>query len=120
MATIRTDLVGTAMVRNAIGEYFPLPAGAEIPAGFWAGGHLVQGGDPNDQTPPWRASAGGTVAWADVTGKPETFAPAGHTHEQADVDDLDTALAGKAEAEHTHEIADVDGLQSALDGKADA
>lgn len=39
-----------------------------------------------------------SVSWADVTGKPERFAP----------------------DEHTHAIGDVDGLQAALDSKADS
>lgn len=33
---------------------------------------------------------------------------------------LETIATGKADAEHTHEIAEVNGLQNALDGKADA
>lgn len=53
MAEIREDLAGTALALNAIGEYRSLEAGDTIPDGFWVGGHLVEGGDPDDQTPPW-------------------------------------------------------------------
>ena len=60
------------------------------------------------------------VSWGDITGKPSTFPPATHTHEIEDVNGLQSALDGKADASHTHEISDVNGLQSALDGKADA
>ena len=44
-----------------------------------------------------RGGSVGSVAWADVTGKPATFTP----------------------SSHTHAIADVTGLQSALDAKQD-
>lgn len=79
------------------------------------------------QTPP---------AWADVTGKPSTFAPAAHNHVIADVTGLQSALdsaaatpaqptwstlSGKPSAfppsAHTHAIADITGLQAALDAK---
>lgn len=36
------------------------------------------------------------VAWADVTGKPATFAPATHTHTVANVTGLQAALDAKA------------------------
>ncbi len=38
---------------------------------------------------------GGSTAWADITGKPSTFAPSSHTHPTSEVTGLDTALAGK-------------------------
>lgn len=38
------------------------------------------------------------VAWADVTGKPSTFAPATHTHTIANVTGLQAALDAKATA----------------------
>jgi hypothetical protein len=66
---------------------------------------------------------GGSVAWADVTGKPSTFPPSAHTHIIADVTGLQAALDGKQASGsysltgHTHIIADVTGLQAALDGK---
>jgi hypothetical protein len=40
----------------------------------------------------------GSNAWADITGKPATFAPSAHTHPQADVDGLGAALAAKQDA----------------------
>lgn len=43
------------------------------------------------------ASAGGASSWDDLTGKPSTFPPAAHTHAQADVTGLETALAGKVD-----------------------
>lgn len=36
------------------------------------------------------------VAWADITGKPSTFAPSAHTHPTSEVTGLDSALALKA------------------------
>ena len=95
----------------------------------------------------------GSVSWVDVTGKPTfaavaltglygdligipaTFAPADHSHAQADVTGLVAALAAKQPAGsyatgaqgaladtasqpgHTHAQADVTGLQAALDAK---
>ncbi len=71
--------------------------------------------------------AGGVVYWADILGKPTTFAPAAHTHTIAEVTGLQTALDGKADvgetggapAAHTHAMTDITGLSAALDGKAD-
>ena len=37
--------------------------------------------------------------WTSVTGKPTTFTPADHTHKQADITGLETALAGKVSVE---------------------
>ena len=82
----------------------------------------------------------GPVAWADVTGKPATFAPVigggsgdavagndsrltdaraptSHSHPISQVTDLQTTLDGKAAAGHPHAIADVTSLQTTLDGK---
>ena len=39
-----------------------------------------------------------SVSWADVSGKPSTFAPDTHTHAIGDVDGLTAALADKADA----------------------
>lgn len=60
------------------------------------------------------------VSWGDITGKPSTFPPATHTHEIEDVNGLQSALDGKAEASHTHSISQVSNLQSALDAKLTA
>lgn len=49
-------------------------------------------------------------AWSEVTGKPTTFAPAAHTHAIADVTNLQSALDGKAPNSHTHAAADLTGV----------
>jgi hypothetical protein len=65
----------------------------------------------------------------DVTGLQTSLdgkANTGHTHVEADIDDLDkytqaevnSLLSGKADSVHTHVIGDVIGLQTSLDGKA--
>lgn len=46
-------------------------------------------GDPGD------GGSGGTVTWANVTGKPTSFTPSTHTHSIAQVTGLQTALDGK-------------------------
>ena len=69
-------------------------------------------------------TAGTTVAWDSVTGKPLTFAPSAHTHPISEVTGLQTALDGKqptgayASTVHSHAISDVSGLQTALDNKS--
>lgn len=72
-----------------------------------AKGHVVSGG-----------GAGGDVTWTDVLGKPDTFTPTAHTHPQADVTNLGTALGGKANSIHSHVVGDTVGLQATLDGKS--
>jgi hypothetical protein len=60
------------------------------------------------------------ASWAELTGKPSTFAPSPHQHPISDVTSLQSSLDGKAASSHTHTIANVTGLQSAIDGKASA
>jgi len=68
---------------------------------------------------------GSTASWDTVTGKPSTFTPSAHTHDDRyyTETEVNTLLAGKqaagsyAAASHTHTIANVTGLQAALDGK---
>jgi hypothetical protein len=61
-------------------------------------------------------TSAGAVAWADITGKPATFAPSAHTHAIADTTGLQAALDGKqaagsyAAASHTHTAGQVTGL----------
>ena len=78
-------------------------------------------------------SADGTIDatgsdWANITGKPTTFAPATHTHPQSDVTGLTACLTGSAaqiagiqanlpllaSKTHTHATADVTGLDTRL------
>jgi hypothetical protein len=44
----------------------------------------------------------GSSAWADITDKPATFAPAAHSHPIGDVTSLQASLDGKAASSHTH------------------
>lgn len=53
-----------------------------------------------------------------VRGDASLRTPAVHTHAQADVTGLSSALAGKAATSHTHTTAQVTGLDTALAGKA--
>lgn len=78
------------------------------------------------------AAVADSVAWENVSKKPQTFAPSAHTHATSQVDGLDSALAGKApvththtksqitDFAHTHAISEVEGLQGELDGKQSA
>ncbi len=62
----------------------------------------------------------GSVPWSGITGKPSTFTPSSHTHDDRyyTESEVDTKLNGKANASHTHSISNISGLQSALDGKS--
>lgn len=76
------------------------------------------------------AAVADSVAWKNVSDKPQTFEPSAHTHAASQIDGLDAALSGKApkvhthtksqitDFAHTHEISEVTDLQDALDGKA--
>lgn len=70
----------------------------QIGTGTPAAGTYVDGA-----TGAWTAiPSGGSVAWGDVTGKPDEFPPEDHDHAIADVTGLQTALDGKAAASHNH------------------
>ena len=63
----------------------------QIGTGTPAAGTYVDGA-----TGAWTAiPSGGSVAWGDVTGKPDEFPPEDHDHAIADVTGLQTALDGK-------------------------
>jgi hypothetical protein len=61
---------------------------------------------------------GPAAAWDSITGKPAAFPPEAHTHEAGEVEGLEDALAGKADASHVHAISQVTGLEAALEEKA--
>ena len=70
----------------------------QIGTGTPAAGTYVDGA-----TGAWTAiPSGGSVAWGDVTGKPDEFPPEDHDHAIADVTGLQTALDGKAASSHDH------------------
>jgi hypothetical protein len=85
-----------------------------IPVGGTAG-QVLSKVDGSNYNVTWTAPTGGSVAWADITGKPSTFPPSAHSHVIADVTGLQSSLDGKAASSHTHVIADITGLQSTID-----
>ena len=59
------------------------------------------------------AIASGTyVSWANITGKPSTFAPSSHDHEIGDITNLQSALDGKAASTHNQAIGTITGRQN--------
>ncbi|MDD7930074.1 hypothetical protein [Microbacterium thalli] len=62
MSKVREDLEGTVHAINQARERVILKAGDKIPAGYFVGGHAVEGGDVKNQTPPWTST--GTTASA--------------------------------------------------------
>lgn len=58
------------------------------------------------------------VPWDGVTGKPGTFTPSTHTHDDRyyTETEMNTKLAGKANSSHTHGVADISGVLPATKG----
>ena len=54
-----------------------------------------------------KAPSSHTHAWGDITGKPTTFAPSSHSHDDRyyTESEMDTKLIGKANSSHTHNYA---------------
>lgn len=65
------------------------------------------------------AGSAGLVAWANVSGKPSTFAPSEHTHNDLyyQKSEVDGKLSGKAASSHKHGAADITSVNaSAISG----
>lgn len=65
------------------------------------------------------AGSAGAVAWANVSGKPATFAPSEHNHNDLyyQKSEVDGKLSGKAAASHKHGAADITSVNaSAING----
>ena len=65
------------------------------------------------------AGSAGAVAWANVSGKPATFAPSEHNHNDLYYTEaeVDSKLSGKAAASHKHGAADITSVNaSAISG----
>lgn len=98
---------------------------------YTVGGTTIKGLTPQGQLPAvakkyvddglaGKANTTHTHPWAEVTGKPTTFAPSKHTHTTADVTGLDTALAGKAASTHRHTWDQIDGKPATVSGGSSA
>lgn len=98
---------------------------------YTVGGTTIKGLTPQGQLPAvakkyvddglaGKANTTHTHTWAEVTGKPTTFAPSKHTHTTADVTGLDTALAGKAASTHRHTWDQIDGKPATVSGGSSA
>lgn len=76
------------------------------------------------------AATASSVAWGNVTGKPSSFTPSLHTHDdryytESEIDSkvstLNTAISGKAASSHKHAAADITSVNaSAITGVIDA
>lgn len=76
------------------------------------------------------AATASSVAWGNVTGKPSSFTPSSHTHDdryytESEIDSkvstLNTAISGKAASSHKHSAADITSVNaSAITGVIDA
>lgn len=63
---------------------------------------------------------GDAPAWGDVTGKPSTFPPAGHTHDTGDITGLADALDGKQDTGDYATASTVEGVASRVTALEDA
>ena len=76
------------------------------------------------------AATASSVAWGNVTGKPSSFTPSSHTHDdryytESEIDSkvstLNTVISGKAASSHKHTAADITSVNaSAITGVIDA
>lgn len=69
------------------------------------------------------AASASSVAWGNVSGKPSTFAPSSHNHNDLyyQKSEVDSKLNGKANSSHTHAAADITSVNaSAITGVIDA
>ncbi len=61
------------------------------------------------------ANSAGAVAWGNVTGKPSTFTPSSHTHDDRyyTESEVDSKLSGKANSSHNHTISQITDIANA-------
>nr|DAR44061.1 MAG TPA: structural protein [Caudoviricetes sp.] len=61
------------------------------------------------------ANSAGAVAWGNVTGKPSTFTPSSHTHDDRyyTESEVDSKLSGKANTSHNHTISQITDIANA-------
>lgn len=61
------------------------------------------------------ANSAGAVAWGNVTGKPSTFTPSSHTHDDRyyTESEVDSKLSGKASTSHNHTISQITDIANA-------
>lgn len=61
------------------------------------------------------ANSAGAVAWGNVTGKPSTFTPSSHTHDNRyyTESEVDSKLSGKANSSHNHTISQITDIANA-------
>ena len=98
--------------------YFICEDGGTFDGGSYTGGDwLVSEGQGNGWTGVHFDSSV-TTNWDEIAGKPTEFPPAPHNQDISTINGLQDILDDVAMDGHTHEIADVTNLQTELDGKA--
>ncbi len=62
-----------------------------------------------------------SVPWSGVSGKPASFTPSSHTHDDRyyTETEIGSIMSNKANSTHTHVMTDITGLNTALEGKID-
>ena len=79
---------------GAITTYTSFTNGASIPTGFTSNATITTNSN----------SLQGNLTWGEITGKPSTFTPSSHTHDDRyyTESEMNTKLSGKSDTSHTH------------------
>lgn len=76
--------------------------------GTWNSWKKIPMADGTNATGTWGidiSGKAGAVEWSKITNKPTTFTPNSHTQDISSINNLQTALDGKADSSHTHSYA---------------
>jgi hypothetical protein len=84
---------------GAITTYTSFTNGASIPTGFTSNATITTNSN----------SLQGNLTWGEITGKPSTFTPSSHTHDDRyyTESEVDSKLSGKANTTHNHTISQI-------------
>ena len=101
--TVYCSLIDIAC--GAITTYTSFTNGASIPTGFTSNATITTNSN----------SLQGNLTWGEITGKPSTFTPSSHTHDDRyyTESEVDSKLSGKANSSHNHTISQITDIANA-------
>lgn len=90
---------------GAITTYTSFTNGASIPTGFTSNATITTNSN----------SLQGNLTWGEITGKPSTYTPSSHTHDDRyyTESEVDSKLSGKANSSHNHTISQIADIANA-------
>lgn len=103
-----TQTVFCSLIDIACGEtttYTSFTDGSSIPTGFTSNAIITTNSN----------SLQGNLTWGEITGKPSTFTPVSHTHDDRyyTESEVDSKLSGKANTSHNHTISQITDIANA-------